>query len=895
MNALEDLKLGTILVIQEEADASPLPLEATAVTGEVIGAIAQMTVTQRFGNPFKTPIEVEYLFPLPHNAVVIDYEITIGTRTIKAHIKEIEAAQRAYRQAVSEGKRASLLEQRRPNLFTIRVGNIQPGESIATKLHYEERLKYEDNAYELVFPMGITPRYHSPTEHPETAKAADAPLALDETKIAPVTLELTVDAGVNVMNTVSRTHNIDLMQKDEGKFGVKLVGRNIPNKDFVLRYEVAQDAIQTAVWSSKDDDADTAVVTILPPRLDITADPAPREFIFVIDRSGSMSSGPITQAKNALKACLRALGDKDTFMLLAFDTQLEWLANDPYPVTQANIEAAEQWLSQIDARGGTEIMSAINSALLVPVDKERMRYVVFLTDGAVSADEKAIRSIAQQRGNARIFTFGIGPSVNRFLLDKMAQMGRGTAEFMGVNDDIEKTLTRFQDRVSYPALLDMALTWENAENWDTYPEPLPDLYAGQPLEIVTRFKRQGNAKLTLTGTLANKPFSLTTPLSPAVKANPTLRRIHARARIESLLDQQRAGGDAEKIRQQVISLALEHRIVTPFTAFVAIDSEIASTDEAEKIRVSVPLPEGLDLAGFVGTAPGMAAGASAGVAYFAMAPASPARKAGAPRLELINDQKKKSSGDDFFNSVEKDLTSDAPRWGTARMAQESPEPDFAAMSDEELADWVSDHIQHDNRFQSAESIVPPAGLSKALRELGQRQAEKPGITVPEAKPASIEEALKWLARTQNINGSWQDHVEMSAAAVLAFVRAGHTTRSGDYRRQISKAMTWLLSQLNTASGFALLAAVRALDELHAAAGDGAVPDERRQKLPTPTTDAERAARGSTSLAIPESITTLDDVRVVALLQGSPAVSAALLQGSEADLVRVWQAVGKPKN
>ncbi len=909
MNALEDLKLGTLLIIREEADSSPLPLEDTAVSGEVMGAMAHITVTQRFGNPFKMPIELEYLFPLPHHAAVIDYEITIGTRTIKANIKEIETAQRAYRQAVSEGKRASLLEQRRPNLFSIRVGNVQPGENIITKLRYEERLKYDDNAYEFVFPMGITPRYHSPTENPDSAKATDAPLALDENKIAPVSLDLTIDAGVAVMNTTSRTHKIDLIQRRAHQFGVKLIGRNIPNKDFVLRYEVAQDAVQTAVWSSKDDDADTAVVTILPPRLDLTTEPLPREFIFVIDRSGSMSGAPITQAKNALQACLRALGSGDTFMILAFDDQLDWMAREAYPITQANVEAAETWLAQIGARGGTEIMPAINSALLTPIDKERMRYVVFLTDGAVSADEKAIRSIAQQRGTARIFTFGIGPSVNRFLLDKMAQMGRGTAEFLGAHDDIEKALTRFQDKVSYPALLDVALTWENAEAWDTYPETLPDLYAGQPLEIVTRYKRQGATRLTLTGKLANQSFAMTLPLPPATESNPTLKRIHARARIESLLDQRRVGGDAEKIRQQVISLALEHRIVTPFTAFVAIDSEVASTEQAQQIRVSVPLPEGLDLAGFVGGAPGGGVntgthfGLSGSVAYASMAaPAAPMKRmVSRQRQETDEEENRKMGGGDFFMGAEPDLV---PRWGTARMAD--AEPDFTAMSDEELGDWLSENAQQDSRYQGQQSIVPPRKLSKALQEIAKRPSfqqardistppsfqQEREVAKPEGTPISIEESLKVLARTQNINGSWADHIEMTAAALLAFVRAGHTTRSGDYRRQVSKAMTWLFAQLNT-TGFALFAAVRALDELHAASGDGAVPEDIRQKMPAPATDAERAAAGVTSLTLPEQITTLDDMRLIALLQGNPVMPTGLLS-SDADLGRAWQAVGKPK-
>lgn len=456
----EQLKLGCILPVPTETIATPLPLQHTDVNAKITGAVANVTVTQRFNNHLTEAISLRYLFPLPHEAAIVDYKITIGSRTIKAKMEEKEAARQTYETAAQQGQRASLLEQQRPNLFSIELANVQPGETILTEVTYEERLKYEDGFYEYTMPLGITPRYHSPNivQHRSTADV-EAPVTADNSQVGPVEIRVSIDAGVPLPDPISRTHPIVITRQDERHVSLTLgEGRHIPNKDFVLRFAVSGEKMQSAAWSSRSDEGDTSLLMLIPPRLDLNESAAPREFIFVVDRSGSMSGGPMEQSVNALKACLRALSDADTFLIQAFDDRIEWFDIKPRPVTQANIDAADKWLGSVDARGGTEILPAIAAALTLPADKERQRYVVFLTDGAVSADDQAIAQIARQRGDARVFSFGIGPSVNRYLLSKMAQMGRGVAEFLGVDDDIEGALTRFQDRVSYPALLDLAIT-----------------------------------------------------------------------------------------------------------------------------------------------------------------------------------------------------------------------------------------------------------------------------------------------------------------------------------------------------------------------------------------------------------------------------------------------------
>jgi len=623
----DDLKLGCLLILTETVDASPLPLELTTVTGQISGPVASVTVAQRFGNPFKERVNLEYLFPLPHEAAIFDYEIRIGTRTIRADLKEAAAARKTFEEAMADGKRSSLLEQRRPNLFAIQIANVQPGETIFTTLRYQERVAYDDGFYTFVFPMGITPRYHTPSMSPADADKLTAPVIEPGSteRVAPVELSLSVDAGAVANDPVSPSHTLNLTRLDEGRFNVSLAGANIANKDFTLRYAVSNDAVRAATWTSRDDDAETALITLLPPRLDTTKMKIPpREFVFVLDRSGSMSGGPITQAKNALKACLRALGDQDTFTIQAFDDKLEWFSKDAQAVTQEHVNAADAWLANVDGRNGTEIVPAIEAALKLKVDPNRLRYVVFLTDGAVSAEEKAYKQISQGRGDARIFTFGIGPSVNRALLARIAALGRGTAEFLRVTDDIETAITRFQDRVSYPALLDIKLEYRVAETWDSYPGDLPDLYVGQPLEIVTRLKRSkpGPVRLTVTGKRGDEKVKMEVTIPVPTAHDPALRRLWARKRIETLHDSLAHGGDEEKIRQATIALSLETRLVTSYTAFVAVDSEVADTSEkARSIQISVPLPDGLDYTGFFGEPPGSNVPHAARAAFGGMPPA----------------------------------------------------------------------------------------------------------------------------------------------------------------------------------------------------------------------------------------------------------------------------------
>lgn len=740
--ATETLTLGTMAVSDLE---SSLPLEHTAVVAQITGPIASVSVTQRFGNPFDRPIDLTYLFPLPQDAAVVGFELRVGTRVIHSRIEEVEAARKAFDAARETGKRAGLIEERRPNLFSIDLANIQKGETILATMRYHERLPFDDGEYRFVFPMGLTPKYH---RDPREAERTDSPVAPAGSPIGTVDIQVAIDAGVALEEPNSPSHAIEVSRLDERRVHVRTAGEILPNKDLVVRYRIAEDDVRAAAWIAKGKAASTLLLTAIPPRLDASAEPAPREFVFVIDRSGSMTGGPMDQAKNALRACIRSLGVADTFAILAFDDHLEWHRPGAVAVTQDAVKAADAWLNTLYARGGTEITLAVQSALGLPNDPSRQRYLLFLTDGAVSAEREVLAIVRKRIGGSRMFTFGIGPSVNRALLADMASAGKGTAEFLQVDEDIEEALIRFQDRVSYPAVQDVRVEWKGVRAWDVYPPTLPDLYHGQPLELAARVQSAGGASVVLTGKRGGEDWRLEIPL-PVANDDPAVGRVWAKARTSALVDEIEAGStDTSTLRAEVISLAMEHHLMTRFTSLVAIDEETTTGGEAKHVRVSTPLPEGLVAEGFFGGGP-VAAGARAITGVFAIPPVL--RAPVAPQA----------------------------------MAMSAPPPP-----------------------------PPPPPAPQLFAPL--REEEEPTLV-------ESENPLRMLARTQNVSGSWgtgELEVELTAAAMLAFVRRGHTTRSGHYRRQLAKALQWLLAA--RAVGNAAVARAVALAEMGEAIGEASL-------------------------------------------------------------------------
>lgn len=838
----EPVKFG-IMVFPNKI-ASALPLVRTQVNAHITGVISTVNVTQSFINPYESPIELEYLFPLPENAALVDFTIQIGPRVIRADLRESQQAQEAFEQARQEGKQAAKLDQRRPNLFAIQFANVLPSRPILVIISYENRLSINADELEFIFPMGLTPKYHSHVQSDE-AKGVDAPVSSPGEQIGDVEITVTALLGQKTGTPISPSHNIAVENIGDGQFSINLVGQYFPDHDFILRFPLINKTIEPVVWCTHDATSEIALVNCLPVLNDgVEAKITPREFIFVLDRSGSMSGEPIRQARNALRACLRILDPQDTFRILLFDDQLEWYKNTPERVEQAEIDHADQFLNSIEGRGGTEIVQALEAALSLPAENEWMRYILFLTDGAVSAEDRALQSIRKKLNRARIFTFGIGPSVNRALLSKMAQLGRGAAEFLQINEDIEGAIIRFQDKVAFPVLTDIQIEWTGCSVWDMIPSILPDLYAGQNLQMVTRLKRDKAGQSTIlhfSGVRGAEKIVMDIPIPGSDSEFPEITRAWAKGRIDELLEKAASEGSlVHQVRQEVIALAIEHRLVTPYTSFVALDPEVVNPKgEILTVSVAQPLPQGLNFAGFFPPLPVRMAAAS-----FTLP--------GMPKFA----QTKRSSKD---NSAREKAV---------------------------------DHELYQQDMPAAMNFSQGIGEINAAPPDIDRPVIISSTGIDSSDPSEI---LRWLARTQNLNGSWSEAVEFTAAALLAFIRQGHTIRRGYYRKQVNRAAEWLIHI--ECEGTQAFYRACALSELSSADLDPNITGRIGailHRLPPPRTPVEQTILNRINQSQkpdpgPQSIFDLDSLRIACILNAILDVPANLIENDPQGLVRVWMA------
>src|SRR5712692_6195588 len=419
------------------------PLKHTNAKAEISGFLSRVVVTQEFENPFAEKIEAVYTFPLPQNAAVDDMTMIVGDRTVRGKILRREEAEAVYEAAKTNGQTASLLNQERPNIFTQSVANILPGEQIKITISYVETLKYEDGAYEFVFPMVVGPRYipGSATGPRVGAKgngfAPNTDRVPDASRITPqpvpegmrvghdISLDVTLDAGVPIDGLSSKTHEVNVERSDDHRARVTLKDQAaIPNKDFILRYDVAGKKIEDALLLHASDKGGYFTLILQPPLRVTAEDVTPKELVFVLDTSGSMYGFPIDKAKETMKLALDNLYPSDTFNLITFSGDEHILFPAPVPATKENLAKAQAFLESRQGGGGTEMMKAIKASMDPSDASDHVRIVCFMTDGYVGNDIEIIGEV-QKHPNARVFAFGIGGSVNRFLLDGMAKYGRG--------------------------------------------------------------------------------------------------------------------------------------------------------------------------------------------------------------------------------------------------------------------------------------------------------------------------------------------------------------------------------------------------------------------------------------------------------------------------------------
>jgi Ca-activated chloride channel family protein len=611
--------------LPDEQNEIPLPLKHTDVKASISGYIAMVEVTQQFRNPYNSKIEAVYVFPLPHNAAVNEFLMIVGERRIRGIIRERQEAERIYHAARSQGYVASLLTQERPNIFAQSVANIEPGKEIDVNIKYFHTLDYVDGWYEFVFPMVVGPRFNppqgasgvSPEEEPTrngTSKGGGIGAVVrgqsgasgqrtelqylkpSERSGHDISLTVDVNAGVAVEESVCRTHNVSKETVSAARFAVALSPNDrIPNKDFVLRYKVAGDRIKPSLLTHRDERGGYFTLMLYPPQELNALGRQALELVFVLDCSGSMSGRPLAQAKAAIERALRRLQPLDTFQLIRFSTDATALGSKPLLATPENLRRGLDYLRSLNSEGGTMMIEGIKAALDFPHDPQRLRFVCFLTDGYIGNEGEILGEVHNRLGASRIFSFGVGSSVNRYLLDHMARLGRGAVAYLGLNDDGAMVMDDFFERISHPALTDLRVDWGGMQVSEVFPDRMPDVFVGRPVILTGRFNGNINTVVRIVGNATGRPVELAIPatLDQTAATHRGLPSVWARMKIAGLADQA-TYRNAVNLPGQIKQVALDYGLMSAFTAFVAVDSTRRTEGkEGTTVPVAVPVPEGV--------------------------------------------------------------------------------------------------------------------------------------------------------------------------------------------------------------------------------------------------------------------------------------------------------------
>jgi Ca-activated chloride channel family protein len=602
---------GALVVVGEEGQSPvPIPLEHTNVRARITGFVASVDVQQRFVNRLREKIEVAYVFPLPQNAAISGFVMTIGERKIRGIIRDRAEAKAIYDSAKRHGRVASLLAQNRPNIFTQKVANIEPGKRIDVSIRYFHTLRYEDGEYEFVYPMVVGPRFNppgtpdgigaSPARSPNTSgqKVDVSYLRPNRRSGTDIDLRVEVDAGVPLQSIRSLQHEVEMLRVAPHRVDVQLARHDrVPNKDFILRFRVGGGQPQAHLMTHRDDrGGGTFALMLFPPAQIKQADRSPLEMIFVLDTSGSMHGRPIEQAKAAIETGLSRLHQSDTFQLIRFSDHTSILGPKPVPATAANIAKARRHLRALKGQGPTHMLAGVNAALDFPHDPQRLRFVAFFTDGYIGNERSVLRAVHEGIGASRIFSFGVGSSPNRFLMNRMAKVGQGAAAYLSTTTQGPKVMTSFMDRISYPAMRSIEIDWGTLGATEIYPQRIPDLFAGRPVILTGRFTNPDATTLTIRGHAGRRPVVMRMSIRP-IDSGPTrsaLPAVWARQKIANLTEQSWIDPNPHA-PDRIRTVALEHGLISSQTSFIAVDGRGRTLKGPNKtVPVPVPIPDGVD-------------------------------------------------------------------------------------------------------------------------------------------------------------------------------------------------------------------------------------------------------------------------------------------------------------
>lgn len=611
----EEIPLAPYFIIQgKENDPSlpdNFPLKSTHVSANINGMIAETYVTQTYTNEGDTAINARYVFPTSSGVTVHGMKMEIGNQIITAQVKEKEEARETYETAKSQGKSASLLEQKRPNVFTMDVANILPGDTVRIELHYTELITVEEGIYTFVFPTVVGPRYAAPQAEKDATDKADPGQANDwvhspylpdgNTPPGSYEIDVHLSTGVPIAELSSKSHQIQVTQNGDSDVRVTLAHPEdyAGNRDFILKYKLAGESVQSGLVLTSGQARGTGLpenffmLTIQPPERFDTENIPPREYIFALDISGSMYGYPLDTARELIQDLVLNLRESDTFNLILFADNTDLLSPVSLPANRKNVQEAIDLIDKLDGGGGTSLLPAIQEATAIPKQDNTARSIVIITDGYVTNESDILSYIDDHMDTASFFSFGIGSSVNDYLIKQIAGCGLGEAFVVTDAADAADAAKRFRTYIASPLLTDISISYHGFDVYDVEPAVPSILYASRPIVLFGKWRGNPGGTIQVSGTSNGQTYTQEIPVEHVTvdMENESIRYLWARTRLDRVAGYGSVRNDAST-REEITRLGLEYNMTTPYTSFVAVVETIRNTEgNATDVDQPLPLPQ----------------------------------------------------------------------------------------------------------------------------------------------------------------------------------------------------------------------------------------------------------------------------------------------------------------
>lgn len=635
----EEKLLAPYFVIQSEgADVSTdyFPLKSTEVTTNINGVIAETYVVQTYVNEGDKPINAQYVFPTSSTATVHGMTMEIGSHRVTATIKEKEEAKEEYEEAKEEGKSASLLEQRRPNVFTMDVANVMPGDTARIELHYTELVATREGVCEFVFPTVVGPRYVTPEDagspvadaavpdremstdgsqdgaaegtveeedSPDTTVTNDdgadgwaASPYLPEGVLPDSEYHITVNlsTGVPIADVSCKSHEIKAEQENGSQARITLANPEdyAGNRDFILKYRLTGESVESGLVLTETDSEKYFFLTVQPPERYVPDDIPPREYIFVLDVSGSMYGYPLDTAKDLIRNLVTGLRDTDRFNLVLFSDDTYLLSTKSLAANSGNVQAAIDLIDEQEGGGGTSMLPALQTAVSVPMKEDVARSVVIITDGYISNEDEIYDLINRNMDTASFFSFGIGCSVNDYLIKGIAQCGMGESFLVTDSEDAAQSAERFASYIEAPLMTGITVDYEGFDVYDVATSTPSILYAQKPLILFGKWRGEPTGTITVSGKAGGEDYVQEIPVADAAvdTEDESIRYLWARTKLDQLAGYGSTRND-DSVKKEITQLGLDYNMTTPYTSFVAVVEEIRNPEgESQDVNQANPLP-----------------------------------------------------------------------------------------------------------------------------------------------------------------------------------------------------------------------------------------------------------------------------------------------------------------